>query len=159
RNAAAPCTQHCFVLTRLRLTGAADGEMKFALEGAVLADRPVAVPLFGPPTHAHIDHVVENGKPAAVGFENDHWFVLTASRRFLVEGTLALEGDLALSIPGPLDALDAELGRGRVVEGPHLSGLADATVHFDRDATASAAAEPPVFQLSRAVRIGRETTF
>jgi hypothetical protein len=159
RNAGAPCTEHCFVLTRMRLTGAPDGEMKFAFEGAVLADRPVAVPLFGPPTHAHIDRVTENGKPAAVGFENDHWFVLTASRRFVIQGTLVLDGDLALVIPGPLDALDAELARGRVVEGAHLSGLAGVTVHFDRDASASPVAEPPVFQLSRAIRIGRETTF
>lgn len=159
RNASAACTEHCFVLTRLRLSGAADGEMKFALEGAVLADRPVAVPLFGPPTHARVDHVTENGKPAAVGFEADHWFVLTASRRFVVEGTLALEGDLALTVPGPLDALDAELSKGRVVEGTHLSGLLAATVHFGRDAASSPAEEPPVFQLSRAVRIARETTF
>jgi hypothetical protein len=159
RNTVTPCSEHCFVLTRLRLTGAPDGEMKFALEGAVLADRAVAVPLFGPPTHAHIDRVTDNGKPAALGFENDHWFVLTASRRFVVEGTLTLDGDLALAIPGPLDALDAELSRGRVVEGSHLSGLAGVTVHFDRDASASPAAEPPVFQLSRAVRVGRETTF
>ncbi len=159
RNAATPCTEHCFVLTRLRLSGTPDGEMKFAMEGAVLADRPVAVPLFGPPAHARVDKVTENGKPAAVGFENDHWFVVTASRRFLFEGTLAIDGDLALAIPGPLDALDADLARGRVVEGSHLSGLQNATVHFDRDASASPAAEPPVFQLSRAVRIARETTF
>ena len=159
RNASAACTEHCFVLTRLHLGGAADGEMRFSLEGAVLADKPVAVPLFGPPTHAHIDRVTENGKPAAVGFEQDHWFVLTASRRFVIEGTLSLEGDLALTLPGPLDALDAELTRGRVVEGAHLSGLVGATVHFDRDAVSSPAEEPPVFQLSRAVRIGRETTF
>jgi hypothetical protein len=159
RNASSACTEHCFVLTRLHLAGAADGEMRFSLEGAVLADKPVAVPLFGPPTHAHIDRVTENGKPAAVGFEQDHWFVLTASRRFVIEGTLSLEGDLALTLPGPLDALDADLTRGRVVEGPHLSGLVGATVHFDRDTVSSPAEEPPVFQLSRAVRIGRETTF
>jgi hypothetical protein len=158
RSAATPCTEHCFVLTRLRLTGAADGDMRFALEGAVLADKPLAVPLFGSPTRAHIDHVTENGKPAAVGFEDDHWFVLTASRHFVIEGSLTLAGDLTLTIPGPLDALDAELARGHVVEGAHLSGLAGLTVHFDRDVGA-AAAEPPVFQLSRAVRIGRETTF
>ena len=159
RNASTACTEHCFVLTRLHLGGAADGQMKFSLEGSVLADRAVAVPLFGPPTHAHIDHVTENGKPAAVGFEQDHWFVLTAARRFVIEGNLSLEGDLALTLPGPLDALDAELARGRVVEGAHLSGLVGTTVHFDRDAASSPAEEPPVFQLSRAVRIGRETTF
>jgi hypothetical protein len=159
RNASAPCTEHCFVLTRLHLTGAADGEMKFSMEGAVVADRPVAVPLFGPPPHARVDKVTENGKPAAVGFEGDHWFVLTASRHFVVEGSLTLEGDLALTVPGPLDALDTDLSKGRVVEGSHLSGLLGATVHFDRDTTSSPAEEPPVFQLSRAIRIARETTF
>ena len=133
--------------------------MRFTLEGAVLADKAVAVPLFGPPTHAHIERVTENGKPAAVGFEQDHWFVLTASGRFVIEGTLTLDGDLALTLPGPLDALDADLSRGRVVEGAHLNGLVGTTVHFDRDTASSPAEEPPVFQLSRAVRIGRETTF
>lgn len=159
RNASNACASHCFVLTRLRLTGAAGGEMRFTMEGAVLANQPVAVPLFGPPAQARVDHVTENGKPAAVGFEGDHWFVLTDARRFTLEGTLTLGGDLALSVPGPLDALDAELATGRVVEGAHLSGLTATTVHFDRDATASPAEEPPVFQLSRAVRIARETTF
>jgi hypothetical protein len=159
RNAAAPCTEHCFVLTRLRLAGAPDGEMKFALEGAVLTDKAVAIPLFGSPAHARIDRVNENGKPAAVGFENDHWFVLTASRRFAIEGAVTLDGDLTLTIPGPLDALDAELAHGRVVEGAHLSALANLTVHFERDLASPSAPEPPIFQLSRALRIGRETAF
>jgi hypothetical protein len=158
-KASRTCTDHCFVLTRLELTGAADTGMGFTLEGAVLADAPVPVPLFGPPTHARIDKVTENGKPAAVGFEGDHWYVVTAPGRFVVKGTLAIDGDLALAIPGPLDTLDAELSRGRVVEGAHLSGLQGMTVHFDRAATATPAAEPPVFQLSRAVRVGREITF
>jgi len=153
------CADHCFVLTRLELTGAADTGMAFSLEGAVLADSPAPIPLFGPPTHARVDKVTDNGKPAAVGFEGDHWYVVTAPGRFVVKGTLVIDGDLALTIPGPLDALDAELSRGRVVEGAHLSGLQGMTVHFDRAATATPAAEPPVFQLSRAVRIGREITF
>lgn len=153
------CTEHCFVLTRLRLTGAADTAMTFSLEGAVLSEAPVAVPLFGPPTRARVERVTQNGKPAAVGFEADHWFVMAPPGRFTVDGTLTIDGDLALTIPGPLDALDAELSRGRVVEGAHLSGLQGTTVHFDRSATATPAAEPPVFQLSRAVRVGREITF
>ena len=159
RNGTSACTTHCFVLTRLHLSGAADGAMKFSLEGAVLASEPVAVPLFGPPGHARVESVTENGKPAAVGFEGDHWFVVTPPGRFVVDGTLSLDGDMALAIPGPLDALDAELSRGRLVEGGRLSGLQGATVHFDRDTAAAPAAEPPVFQLSRAVRIAREVTF
>jgi hypothetical protein len=153
------CTDHCFVLGRLRLTGAPGDQMKFALDGAVVGGSRVAVPLFGPPPHARLDKVTENGKPAAVGFEGDHWYVLTSSPRFVIEGTLALDDDLALTIPGPLDALDADLSRGRVVEGAHLSGLEGATIHFDRDTGVRPAAEPPVFQLSRAVRVAREVTF
>jgi hypothetical protein len=159
RGASPACTEHCFVLTRLHLTGAPDGAMQFTLEGAVLADSSVAVPLFGPPTNARVDHVTENGKPAAVGFEGDHWFVVSPAGRFSIAGTLTLRDDLALQLPGPLDELDADLARGRIVEGAHLSGLTGVTVHFDRDTTAGPAAEAPVFQLSRAVRIGRETMF
>jgi hypothetical protein len=159
RGASPACTEHCFVLTRLHLTGAPDTAMQFTLEGSVLAEGPVAVPLFGPPTNARVEHVTENGKPAAVGFEGDHWFVVTPNGRFSIAGTLTLRDDLALQLPGPLDALDADLTRGRVVEGSHLSGLTSATVHFDRDTVSTPAAEAPVFQLSRAVRIGRETMF
>ena len=69
------------------LNGALDSEQIDLLlslddgEGAVLAESPVAVPLFGPPTNARVDHVTENGKPAAVGFEGDHWFVVTPADR------------------------------------------------------------------------------
>ena len=159
RSASPQCTEHCFVLTRLHLTGTADGPMAFTLEGSVLADKAVAVPLFGPPANTRVERVTDRGKPAALGFEGDHWFVLAAPGRFVIEGTLSLRDDLALELPGPLDDLDADLTHGRVVEGAHLSGLQNVTVHFDRDATSASAAEPPVFQLSRAVRIGRETMF
>jgi hypothetical protein len=153
------CSDHCFVLTHMKLTGAADATMAFSLEGAVLAGAPAAVPLFGPPTHARVDGVRTNGKPAAVGFEGDHWYVVAPPGRFVIEGGLTLDGDLALSIPGPLDALDAELSRGRIVEGAHLSGLQGTAVHVDRATVGQPPAEPPVFQLSRAVRIAREITF
>jgi len=159
RSASPACTEHCFVLTRLHLTGAPAGAMQSTPDGPVRAAGPTPVPLFGPPANARVDHVTENGKPAAVGFEGDHWFVVTPAGRFSIAGTLALRDDLALQIPGPLDELDTDLARGRIVEGPHLSGLTGATVHFDRDATSAPAAEAPVFQLSRAVRIGRETMF
>src|SRR5262249_32818447 len=97
--------------------------------------------------------------PAAVGFEGDHYYLFTTSRRFLLRGTLALDGDLALAIPGPLNTLEAELSSGRLVEGAALSGLAGTTVHFDRGAAAPGRVEASQFQLSRAVRVGRETSF
>ncbi len=154
------CTEHCFALDRLRLSGSIDpGPLTFDLEGAVLAEGPVAVPLFGPPGHVRLENVTENGHPAAVSFADGHYYVVTSSRRFVLHGSLALQDDLALAIPGPLNTLEAELTGARVVEGTRLAGLADATIHFDRGAAEPAAAGPTVFQLSHAVRFGREIGF
>lgn len=159
----APCTERCVVLTKLKLGGASDGTLTFALDGAVLADHPVPVPLFGPPNKVRLEGVKEDGKPAAVGFEGDHYYVMTGSKRFSITGTLALDVDMALAIPGPLNTLEADLDKGRVVEGARLSGLSAATIHFEH-ATAltggsAPAKEPTVFQLSRAIRVLRETAF
>ncbi len=154
------CAQRCFALQRLTLTGSLDpGPVRFELEGAVLADRPVAVPLFGPAGKVRVDGVTENGLPAAVSFDDRGYFVQTAARRFVLRGTLSFQDDLALTIPGPLNALDADLTGARVVEGAHLAGLRDATVHLDRGAAQAPAAGPTVFQLSHAVRVGREVAF
>ncbi len=163
----ATCSEHCFVLQKLTLGGAAGGTeagLTFQLEGSVLADKPVAVPLFGPPGQVRLEEVTEDGKPAFVGFDVDHYFVFTGQKHFVLKGKLALEKDLALTIPGPLNALDAALARGRVVEGAHLSGLAATTIHFELGNAAGgpppkAAEEPTVFQLARAVRVTRETQF
>ncbi len=156
---AARCTERCYTLERMRITGRVDGgPFRFELTGGVLADGPVAVPLFGPPAHVRLDGVTEDGKDAAVGFEDDHYYLFTASRRFVIKGTLTLQGDLALTIPGPLNTLEADVTEGAVVEGPVLTGLSGATVHFSR-AGAAQSAGPTVFQLSRAVRVGREVGF
>src|SRR5262249_25884213 len=88
----------------------------------------------------------------------DHYYLYTASRRFALKGTLALEGDLALTIPGPLNTLVADVTAGAVVEGAQLMGLRNATIHFSREG-AAAASGPTVFQLSRAIRVGREVGF
>lgn len=155
------CTERCYVLDRLRLTGAVgEGPLKFELFGAVLADGPVAIPLFGPPAKVRLTGVTEDGKDALVGFEGDHYYLFTAAKRFVVKGSLTLEGDLALVIPGPLNALEADVAGGAVVEGARLSGLTGATIHLSRDGGAGAqSAGPTVFQLSRAVRVGREISF
>ncbi|MGZ3454632.1 MAG: hypothetical protein ACXWUG_19240 [Polyangiales bacterium] len=157
---ATPCTERCVVLTKLKLGGASDGALTFTLEGAVLADHAVPVPLFGPPNKVRIEGVKEDGKPAAVGFEGDHYYVMTGSKRFVITGTLTLDVDMALAIPGPLNTLEADLDKGRVVEGARLSGLSGSTIHFEHAAAAAAPAkEPTVFQLSRAIRVLRETAF
>lgn len=156
------CTERCFVLSKLELGGSVEtGALTFQLTGTALADHPVAVPLFGPPNKVRLEGVTDGDQPAAVGFEGDHYFVMTRGGeggRFTVKGRLYLEGDRALSIPGPLNVLDAHLEKGRVVEGARLSGLTATTIHFD-SGKAEEGASAPVFQLSRAIRVQRETSF
>ena len=62
-------------------------------------------------------------------------------------------------IAGPLNTLEADVSGGRVVEGAHISGVTGATIHFSRDGGAAQPQGPTVFQLSRAVRVGREISF
>jgi hypothetical protein len=155
----AKCTEHCFVLQRMTLTGSVDDGLAFELEGGVLANGAVAIPLFGPPSQVRLDKVTEDGKPAAIGFESDHYFAYTASKHFVLKGTIGLPNDRALVVIGPLNTLEANLGKGGVVEGAKLSGLSSTTIHFEADAKTKESAEPPVFQLSRAIRVQRETTF
>jgi hypothetical protein len=154
------CTERCFTLDRLRLSGKlAQGTLDFELTGGVLADGPVAVPLFGPPGDVRVEGATEDGKDAAIGFEGDHYYLYTAARRFTLRGRLALEGDRVLLVPGPLNVLEADLEGGRVVEGARLSGLSAATIHFAADDGAQKPSGPTVFQLARAVRVGREIGF
>jgi hypothetical protein len=154
------CSERCFTLARLRLGGSvASGSLKFELEGNLLVDGPVAVPIFGAPAHVRIEQATESGKPAPIGFEGDRYYYAATSRRFVLKGTLAMDDDRALSIPGPLNTLEADLSDGRCVEGSRLSGLLTTTIHFDRAVTTQPGVEPTVFQLSRAVRVGREIDF
>jgi hypothetical protein len=156
----APCTERCYVLTELALSGsAAEGVLQFVLQGNALADPPVVVPLFGPPDRVRLDGVTANGSPAAVGFETNAYYAVLPKGAFVLRGTLTLDAERALRIPGPLNALTANLANGRVVEGQKLSGLKDTTIHFDSGEGAKPDAEPPVFQLSRAFRVARETAF
>lgn len=155
------CTERCFTLQRLHLSGSIEpGPIQFELEGAVLADGPVTVPLFGPPDHVRVENVTEDGRPAAVGFEENHYFAQTSSRHFVLRGSITLLNELTLTIPGPLNSFDADLTGARVAEGSRLSGLSNATLHFDRGTVQSnTTAGPTVFQLSHSVRVGREVTF
>jgi hypothetical protein len=154
------CTERCFALTRLKLGGSVNsGHLKFELEGNLLVEGPYPVPLFGAPAHVRIEQATESGKPAAIGFEGAHYYYAATARRFVLKGTLVLDDDRALSIPGPLNTLEADLADGRCVEGARLSGITGTTIHFDRAVTTQPSAEPTVFQLSRAVRVGREIDF
>ena len=153
------CTARCFALERLRLSGRVGvGPLEFELVGRVLADGAVDVPLFGTPKEVRLEGVTENDKEAAIGFEGDRYFLYTSAKRFVLKGKMTLGSDLTLQIPGPLNTLEADLAAGAVVEGSRLSGLMGTTIHLNRQDKA-AEAGPTVFQLSRAVRVGREISF
>ncbi|WP_437775252.1 hypothetical protein [Sorangium sp. So ce1097] len=161
------CTERCYALDRLRITGAVgEGPLQFELSGGVLADGPVAVPLFGPPASVRIEATLDDGRPASrreaapISFDGSHYYLWTAARRFVLRGTLSLEGDLTLLVAGPLNTFEADVTGGSVAEGARLSGLSGAALHFSPDGGAAAQiAGPTVFQLSRAVRVGREIGF
>lgn len=159
KDNAGKCAARCFVLERLRLSGSVgEGPLDFELTGRVLTDGAVDIPLFGPPKDVRLEDVTENDKDAAIGFEQDRYFLHTSARKFVLRGKLILGTDLALMIPGPLNALESNFAAGAVVEGSRLSGISNATIHLSRQEKAVEAG-PTVFQLSRAVRVGRETTF
>jgi hypothetical protein len=150
-------------LSSLELTGAVDDSLRFVLRGTLLAPGTVKVALFGPTGDVRLDELTLDGAPPVVGFEDDHYYVVTSARAFTLRGQVTLGGDDLLSVPGPVVALDAHLARGRLVEGERLSGLSGTTLHFDPMTPESRSeAEhrtPKVFRLSRSLRLGKETGF
>ena len=121
----AECSDHCWVLERLRLSGSVDkGSVAFELQGQTLQKGSYDIPLFGPAAKVRLEDVTENGARATLGFEDGHWYVHTSSPRFVVRGTLVLPDDRTVGVVGPLDALDADLRGGRITEGAHLTALA-----------------------------------
>ncbi len=159
------CDPPCYVLDSLELGGSVDqNALRFTLKGSVISDKPVLVPLFGPPHQVMLSNVMLNGKPAVVGFEeSSHYYVRTAERSFTVTGDLSLGSELSLSVPGPLNMFTSALADGRVVEGDKISGLSYATLHLEygvkAEAEEAAPDLPPVFQIARALRIQKEIFF
>jgi hypothetical protein len=158
-----PCQADCYVLSSMTLTGAVGGPIAFVLSGAVLADGATKIPLFGPVGQVRLDEVSVNGAAPILGFEDDHYTLLTAARTFTVRGTLTLANDQMLTVVGPLVALDAKLTQGRLIEGSKLSGLTRAMLHFDpmtpESESEAESRTPKIFRLSRAVHIGKDTGF
>lgn len=154
------CQERCYVLDRLHITGDVEaGTFEFVLQGSVLADDAVAVPLFGPPSQVRVEQATLDTGPARIGFEETSYFLFTEARNFTLRGRLTLRDDRALSIAGPLNTLEVELTNGRMVEGERLSGLHATTIHFERGQGSAERDEPTVFQLARAIRVSREINF
>ncbi|MBM4357850.1 MAG: hypothetical protein FJ096_07045 [Deltaproteobacteria bacterium] len=152
-----PEPAHPFTLERLRLSGVVgEGPLAFELSGSVLADGAVDIPLLGPPGSVRLE--IEGKEP--IGFDRAY-FLHTRERRFLIKGKLWLGPSQTLEIPGPLNTLETRLTGGKLAEGDTLTGLTGATLHFVRQASGDAAQveEPTVFQLARAVRVGKEIAF
>ncbi len=163
------CEENCFVLDTLTLGGSVDAnKLRFTLTGAVLAKTKQRVPLFGPPEQVALSQVRINKQPAIIGFhESNAFYVLTDASNFVIEGDLALLDSLSLNLPGPLNQLVARFTAGRLVEGERLSGLRQETVHLEpgtspqSNDTESETSDdrPPIFSVSRAIRIQKETSF
>ncbi len=169
-----PCTEDCYLLSSLVLTGSVKGTISFELRGSVRAQHEqIKVPLFGPPGQVRLDDVTINGAPAAIAFDGDKYTVFSGAQSFTVRGRLTLGSDQMLSVPGPIVSVDARLTNGRLVEGEKLSGVSGAVLHFDpmiegaegeegagsSTASSTRSKAPPVFRLARALRFGRETQF
>jgi hypothetical protein len=155
-----PCVADCYLLSSLTLRGSVSDRMTFELKGSVRAHEIQKIPLFGPPDQVQLEDVTLNGAPAQIGFEGDHYFVFTGAKTFTLGGKLRIGTDQLLAVSGSIVSVDAHLSSGRMVEGERLSGVTGAVLHFDpmKDGEAKPAA-PPVFNVARALRFGRETTF
>lgn len=99
------------------------------------------------------------GVPALVAFDANHYFLRTDQGHFTIKGKVTLGADRALTLPGPVNTVDAMLKNGRVTEGAKLSGVLGTTLHFDAEHPDVPTAEPTVFQLSRSLHVGKRTEF
>jgi len=160
-----PCSEDCYQLAHMTVRGSVTGTLTFEMTGSVRAKEEQKIPLFGPPSQVRLDDLTIDGARPTITFDNDRYYLITSARSFTLRGKIALGTDQIFSVAGPLLSLDAQLARGRLVEGEKLSGLSNTILHFDpmTEGAASAAAAkprtPPVFRLARSVRFGSETTF
>lgn len=154
------CTEDCFLLSALSLRGSVSETMTFELKGGVRANEMLKVPLVGPPDQVRLDDVTVNGAPASIAFDGDRYYVFTNAKSFTIRGRIHIGSDQLLAVQGPIVSVDAKLSSGRLVEGERLSGVTGSVLHFDPMTNGTEKPKPPpVFNLSRAIRFGKETTF
>jgi len=152
-----------YTLEELSLSGSVmQNKYTFTLKGSVVSDEIMFVPLFGAPHQVLLKNITINNEPAIVGFnESDYYYVGTKQKSFIIRGEMSLRNELSFSIPGPVNYFSASLSDGRVVEGNILPGLTNTVIHLEsgKKQESSEINLPPLFQVSRAVRIQKEITF
>ncbi len=155
-----------FVLNHLHLEGSVEkNSFNFTLTGAAVADKPVLIPLFGHPNRVMLKNVTINNKPAVVGFDkHQYYFVRTGAKQFTIKGQMALLHEWNFNVPGPVNLFTADITKGWVIEGSRLPGLKNTVIHLDMQRKKNQAQEkeeqmPPLFKVSRAIRIQKEITF
>jgi hypothetical protein len=155
-----PCSEDCFLMSSLSLRGSVSETMTFEVKGGVRANETQKVPLFGPPGDVRLEEVTVNGAPAQISFDGDRYYVFTGAKSFTIRGKVHIGSDQLLAVQGPVVTVDAQLTSGRLIEGEHLSGVTGSVLHFDPMTDGSEKPKPPpVFNLARALRFGKETTF
>lgn len=152
-----------YVIESLELSGSVEkNRFTFSMKGSVLSDKPVLVPMFGPPERILLSRLTLNGQPAVVGFEGkDYYFVQTRQKNFQIKGELSLLNELSFTVQGPVNLFTSDFSDGRVVEGTRLPGLSRTVLHFEtgKRNKAMETQHAPLFQISRAIRIQKEVTF
>jgi hypothetical protein len=157
------CEKNCYVLSSLTLSTGPDDSFSFVLKGSLLTTGSTRVPLFGPTSQVRLDDLTINAAVPIIGFEDNHYYVVTSARSFTMRGRISLSSDQMLNVVGPVVSFDGKLTTGRIVEGAALAGLSNTTLHYDpmtpESQSEAESRTPKVFRLSRSVRIGKTTGF
>jgi hypothetical protein len=152
-----------YVINSLELSGSVDkNRFTFSLKGSVLSDKPLLIPLFGPPDGVMLTNVTINQQPAVMGFESkNYYYVKTNKKDFIIKGEVSFLNQLSFQVPGPVNLFTSDIIDGRVVEGKKLPGLRNTVLHLETGKRNESAEilQSPLFQVSRAIRIQKEITF
>lgn len=152
-----------YVIDSLELSGSVGkNRFTFTLKGSVISDKPVLIPLLGPPDRVMLTNITVNQQPGLVGFEGkDYYYLKTKKQDFIIKGNVSFLSQFSFQVPGPVNLFTSDIIDGRVVEGKRLPGLKNTVLHLEsgkRNETAETL-NSPLFQVSRAIRIQKEITF
>lgn len=152
-----------YVIESLVISGSvAQNRFSFSMTGSVVSDSPLLVPLFGYPHQVILKNIMIDNEPAVTGFSGmDYYYVSTGKKHFTIRGEMSLRNEMSFFVPGPVNFFTADLTDGRIVEGNVLPALEQTVIHLESGKKEEKAELnlPPLFQVSRAIRIRKEITF